>query len=66
MRSNKERKRRPKRRKKSNRRFYRVFSSKSLRSRLLRVAKLTIRPLCVLISNLAFAKRERDANTHTI
>ena len=66
LRSNKERKRKPKRRRKNNRRFYRVFSSKLLRSRLLRVAKSTIRRLCVLTSNLVFAKRERDANTHTI
>ena len=66
MRINKERKKKPKRRRKSNKHFYRVFSSKLLRSRLLRVAKSTIRRLCVHTSNLVFAKRERDANTHTI
>ena len=65
-RSNRGKRKKPKRRRRSNKRFCKVYSSKSPRSRPLRAVKLTTRQRYALISNLVFAKRERDANIPTI
>jgi len=60
-----EKRKKPKRRKRNNKHFFKVYSNKSRRFRPLSQARSTTRLLFVPTSKLVSARRERDASTLT-
>ena len=66
MRTNKEKRRKLKRRRMNNKPFYRVFSSKLLKSKQMKLVRSITKQHFVPTLNLEFVKRANDASTPTI